>query len=88
MSCTQSIKRVNHENNLMPYEQKQEFINTLRLERMRLNFTASLYDNGIARTQHTPTRHPEGVRKSTPSLSNYLRHPDTSSLNCFQPQAR
>ena len=40
-------------NNLTPYEQKQEVINLLRLERVRLNFTASLYDNGIARTEHT-----------------------------------
>jgi hypothetical protein len=39
--------------NLTPYEQKQEAINALRFERMRLNFTASLYDNGLACTEHT-----------------------------------
>jgi|GEM_PF-2924074 len=44
---------MNTTNNLTPYEQKQEAIKELRLERMRLNFTASLYDNGIARTEHT-----------------------------------
>lgn len=44
---------MNTTNNLTPYEQKQEAIKELRLERMRLNFTASLYDNGIARTRHT-----------------------------------
>jgi hypothetical protein len=44
---------MNTSNNLTPYEQKQEVINLLRLERVRLNFTASLYDNGIARTEHT-----------------------------------
>jgi hypothetical protein len=38
---------------LKAYEQKQEVINALRLERVRLNFTASLYDNGLARTEHT-----------------------------------
>lgn len=44
---------MNTTDNLKPYEQKQEAINALRLERLRLNFTASLYDNGLACTEHT-----------------------------------
>jgi len=57
-------------NNLMPCKQKQEVINTLRIERMRLNFTASLYDNGVARTERSarlvfhsaPAQCPVGAR--------------------------
>ena len=64
---------MNTTNNLTPHEQKQEAIKELRLERMRLNFTASLYDNGIACTAHT--RQASRKRKEIDRLIEELSSP-------------
>jgi hypothetical protein len=55
---------MNTSNNLTPYEQKQEVINLLRLERVRLNFTAVCTTTALP-APNTPSRPPNGARKST-----------------------
>jgi hypothetical protein len=39
--------------NLTPHEQKQIVIHQLRMERLRLAFTANLYDYRVAISEHT-----------------------------------
>lgn len=59
--------------NLTPHEQKQIVIHQLRMERLRLAFTANLYDYKVKITDHT--RQASQHRKEIDALIEQLSAP-------------
>lgn len=59
--------------NLTPHEQKQIVIHQLRMERLRLAFTANLYDYKVKITNHT--RQASQRRKEIDALIEQLSAP-------------
>jgi hypothetical protein len=59
--------------NLTPHEQKQIVIHQLRMERLRLAFTANLYDYKVKITDHT--RQASQRRKEIDTLIEQLSAP-------------
>lgn len=73
--------------NLTPHEQKQIVIHQLRMERLRLAFTANLYDYRVAISEHT--RQASARRKEIDAIIEKLSAAlNLSNWNCSPPLAK